>query len=223
MPTPQQVTSTITQLPVWEVDNFGNTKQDGGVMLKTRATPTPTPSGYLQLYSPDGSVLKTIGPSGTVSTIPAQDASGNMTVGGNLTVTGGTITLGADTNVYRGGADTLQTDDYFVMPNGQASGSFSVFGGQPDSLKLGTAGGGIAIKTGTNARMGTSTLVGGTVTVNNTSVTANTVIMAFCQAQAGTPGFLRISTRVAATSFTILSSSGTDTSLVGWILYEPAA
>jgi hypothetical protein len=70
--------------------------------------------------------------------------------------------------------------------------------------------------------MGVSTLVGGTVTVANTSVTANTVIMALCQTPGGTPGFLRVSARVASTSFTLLSSSGTDTSVVGWVMFEPA-
>jgi hypothetical protein len=43
-----------------------------------------------------------------------------------------------------------------------------------------------------------------------------------CQTPGGTPGFLRVSARTAATSFTILSSSGTDTSVVAWLLVEPA-
>jgi hypothetical protein len=39
---------------------------------------------------------------------------------------------------------------------------------------------------------------------------------------AGTPGWLRVSARVAGTSFTITSSSGTDTSTVAWLIAEPA-
>jgi hypothetical protein len=222
VPTPYSVDSTQTSLPVWTVDDSGNTQQSGGLMLATRPTPTPTPAGYVQLYSPDGTVLKTITPSGTTATVPTTNAAGDLTVTGLLTVSpGGTIALGGGVNLYAN-ASNLQTDNFFVMPNGQATGSFSVFGNAAGSLTLGTLGGGIAIKEGANGRMGVSTLVGGTVTVANTSVTANTVIMALCQTPGGTPGFLRVSARVASTSFTLLSSSGTDTSVVGWVMFEPA-
>lgn len=85
-----------------------------------------------------------------------------------------------------------------------------------------TAGKGLCVKEGSNARMGTATLVGGTVTVSNTSVTANTRIFLTSQSDGGTPGWLRVSARSASTSFTITSSSGTDTSTVGWLLVEPA-
>jgi hypothetical protein len=84
------------------------------------------------------------------------------------------------------------------------------------------AGKGYQVKEGSNARMGASVLVGGTVTVSNTSVTANTRIFLTCNTPGGTPGFLRVSARTAGTSFTILSSSGSDTSTVGWFLVEPA-
>lgn len=75
------------------------------------------------------------------------------------------------------------------------------------------------IQTGTNARAGTSTLVGGTVTVTNTSVTANTKVFTQRKTSGGTPGNL-VYTVSAATSFTITSSSGTDTSTVDWYLVE---
>lgn len=128
-----------------------------------------------------------------------------------------------DTNLFRAGPDELATDAYFVMDgSGQSSGTFAVFSGAAAALDLGTAGGGIAITEGANARMGVATLVGGTVVVSNTSVTADTRIFLTCQAPGGTPGFLRVSARTAATSFTILSSSGTDTSVVGWLLMEPS-
>lgn len=84
-----------------------------------------------------------------------------------------------------------------------------------------TAGKGLRIVEGSNARMGIATLVGGTVTVANTSVTANTRIFLTSQVDGGTPGFLRVSTRTASTSFTITSSSVTDTSQVAWLLVEP--
>jgi hypothetical protein len=82
------------------------------------------------------------------------------------------------------------------------------------------AGKGLKIKEGSNARMGTATLVAGTVTVNNTSVTANTRI--FLTEEGTIAAVVRVSARVVGTSFTIMSSSGTDTSKVHWMLVEPA-
>ena len=79
------------------------------------------------------------------------------------------------------------------------------------------------LEDGSNKAMGVATLVGGTVTVNNTKVTANSRIFLTSQADGGTPGALRVSGRVAGTSFTITSSSGTDTSTVAFQILEPDA
>jgi hypothetical protein len=89
-------------------------------------------------------------------------------------------------------------------------------------FRIATAGRGLRVAEGSNAKMGTAVLVAGTVVVSNTSVTANSRIFLTCQTPGGTPGFLRVSARTAGTSFTILSSSGTDTSTVGWMIVEPA-
>ncbi len=72
-----------------------------------------------------------------------------------------------------------------------------------------------------STRSGTATLVGGTVVVSDTATTASSNIQLTCQTPGGTPGFLRVSARTAGTSFTILSSSGTDTSTVGYVVFEP--
>ena len=64
MPTPQQVTSTTTDLVVWEVDNTGNVRQDGGIEFKANPSPEATPAGHMQLYSPDGSGLRIATPDG---------------------------------------------------------------------------------------------------------------------------------------------------------------
>ena len=74
---------------------------------------------------------------------------------------------------------------------------------------------------GANARMGVATLVAGTVTVANTSVTANTRVAPFRQAGGGTLGDLS-ATKINGTSFTITSSSNTDTSTVAWLLIDAA-
>ena len=95
--------------------------------------------------------------------------------------------------------------------------------GTSDSdLIVGLAGKGLRVKEGTNAKMGTSALVAGTVTVANTSVTAVSRIFVTSQADGGTPGWLRVSARTAGTSFTITSSSASDTSTVAWMIVEPA-
>lgn len=77
-------------------------------------------------------------------------------------------------------------------------------------------------KEGTNMNMGAVALVAGVATVNTTQVTANSRIFLQSQVDGGTPGWLRVSARTVSTSFTITSSSNTDTSTVAWWLAEPA-
>ena len=83
----------------------------------------------------------------------------------------------------------------------------------------------LKVKEGTNQRMGTATLVAGTVTVSNTSVTANTRIFLTVQSlgTVAAPKAIAVTARVAGTSFTITSADNTDTSVVAWLLIEPAA
>jgi hypothetical protein len=71
-------------------------------------------------------------------------------------------------------------------------------------------------------RVGSVALVAGVATVSlGTLITPNTLIFLTSQADGGTPGFVRVSSRVDSVSFTITSSSNTDTSTVGWALVEP--
>lgn len=72
-------------------------------------------------------------------------------------------------------------------------------------------------------RVGTATLVAGTATVSlgGSLIGSNTIIQIDSQADGGTPGFLRVSSRIAGTSFTVVSSSNTDTSTFAWSLIEP--
>jgi len=89
-------------------------------------------------------------------------------------------------------------------------------------LSIDTAGKGLGIKSGANARIGTgAVLVGGTVTVNTTAVATGDIIFLSCTAAGGTQGIPRISAIVNATSFTITSSSGTDTSTYSWMIVRP--
>jgi len=78
---------------------------------------------------------------------------------------------------------------------------------------------GLQFKSGANGRVGSLTLSSGTLTVNNSSVTAKTKIMLNRTSTAGTPGFTSV-TYVVGTSFTVTSSSGTDSSTFDYLLYE---
>jgi hypothetical protein len=92
------------------------------------------------------------------------------------------------------------------------------------NLALETAGNGLQIKEGSNATMGTATLVAGTVTVNTNKVTASSRIFLSVQSlgtvAVATP--IAVTARSAGTSFTITSSAITDTSVIAWVILEPA-
>ena len=102
-----------------------------------------------------------------------------------------------------------------------ASGSELISAEDVDKFYMGKAS--PKIVEGSNASMGVATLVGGTKVVPNTKVTANSRIFLMTQTPGGTPGWLQVSARTANTSFTILSSSGTDTSVVAYMIIEPDA
>lgn len=89
-------------------------------------------------------------------------------------------------------------------------------------VRIATAGRGVMVAEGSNAKMGATALTAGAATVSTTAVTANSRIQLTSQVDGGTPGFLRVSARTAGVSFTITSSSGTDTSTVAWLIVEPA-
>jgi len=71
------------------------------------------------------------------------------------------------------------------------------------------------------ARVGKSTLIAGSVTVLNAAIDADTIVFLTNNQNSGTVGSLYISARTPGTSFVISSTSGADTSLVGWELRQP--
>ena len=88
-------------------------------------------------------------------------------------------------------------------------------------LSIDTAGRGVKIKEGANARMGTATLVAGTVVVSTTAVATGDRIFITPVNTGGTAGFLSY-TITNGTSFTVTSSSGTDTRTFNWLIVRPA-
>jgi hypothetical protein len=98
----------------------------------------------------------------------------------------------------------------------------ALFGSSDSDIVANLAGKGFKIKEGSNARMGTATLVAGAVTISNNSITANTRIVVACKTPGGTPGALFVNTVTVGTSFVVHSTSSTDTSVIGYVLFEAA-
>lgn len=95
----------------------------------------------------------------------------------------------------------------------------AIIGGTAPAVASFTA---IKVTEGVNASQGVTTLVAGTITVSNTAVTATSRIFIAAQLDGGTVGFIRVSSRVAGTSFTITSSNALDTSTVAYEIFQPA-
>jgi hypothetical protein len=115
-----------------------------------------------------------------------------------------------------------------VVVNGSltTTGLTTVTGGAGLSAGIGNVdvpqpGAGLKVAEGANAKQGTAVLAAGSVVVADTSVTASSRILLTSNADGGTPGFVRVSARTAGTSFTITSSSATDTSTVAYEIFEP--
>lgn len=101
-----------------------------------------------------------------------------------------------------------------------------IFGKNGDFTSTGNhilpIGKGLVLKTGSNARVGTGTLVGGTLAVANTGVTANSYILV--QDTGGgivaNIGALYIASQTAGTGFTVTSSNAIDTSTFKYVIIE---
>lgn len=107
----------------------------------------------------------------------------------------------------------------YVEPSGevtviatQATGDFVVT----------TAGKGFRIKEGSNAKMGTGTLVAGKATIANTSVTAESRIFLSASGAVAKAGALRLTSQTAKTGFNVESSNAEDVSTFAYEIKEPA-
>lgn len=100
------------------------------------------------------------------------------------------------------------------------SGNVSISAGD---LSIDTAGKTLKIKQGSNACAGVgATLSSGTVTVNTTAVATGDIVLLSCTGAGGTQGIPRISAISSGTSFTITSSSGSDSSTYSWVIVKAA-
>lgn len=141
----------------------------------------------------------------------------------------GWVTTGSSKNPmsFAGSVNKTQTassevSDYIIATQKAGTLTEAVRVTNLGQVVLQESGAGLSIKTGSNCKMGTSTLVGGTVTVSTTAVTASSIIFLTNQNGAGVTGSLSIGTVTAGTSFVINSTSAADTASVGWLIVEPS-
>jgi hypothetical protein len=134
--------------------------------------------------------------------VAGTDAFDRMRIDGGGNVTVGSGAAARDTQYGRTAANT--------------------FGLTGCDLDIVTAGRGLKIAEGSNAKQGLATLSAGSVVVSNTSVTATSRIQLTAQTVSGaaTPQALAVTARTPGTSFTITSASASDTSTVAWEMFE---
>ena len=150
----------------------------------------------------------------------------DVLVSGNdgLRVANGSNEVYLGTTAAQAAVGTLTANSFAVITSGGvsvlvgATGDVSVLSGM---LKVSAVGKGLSITEGANAKMGVAVLVAGSNVVSNTSVTANSRIFLTSQVDGGVIGVVRVTAISAGVSFTITSSSGTDTSTIAYIIVEP--
>lgn len=199
------------------IDSAGNVTATGAV-----TTGTQTVTGVLALSSAQAvsgvlQITNTVDNASDGTIHMEQFDSTSRAIG--IRVTGEAqqrFLLGTDGTVGWGAGVTAR--DTFLGRT--AAGVLSVTGGT--SFSVTTAGQGLRVAEGSNAKQGTAVLTAGAVVVANTSITAASRIFLTSQADGGTPGWLRVSARTPGTSFTITSSSASDTSTVAYQIFEVA-
>ena len=181
------------------------------------------------------------------NTIIGQGSGTALTTGSSNTILGqgsGTGLTTSSGNIFLGYASglrsTTQSNELFIDNQDRTSYAlqqsnsliYGTFNATPSSqtlrtnsqftatygVSVSTAGYGLTVKSGSNAKIGTATFTAqNTVTVNTTAVTANSLI--FVTGQDGTDAFA-VGNKIAGTSFDIVHSSGNVTATVAWMIVE---
>lgn len=188
-------TTVVGRIVVWDDTVGGSIAQAGGLgFSNVYGTNDPTITAPSSLTVQISSSDHTYFTSSTLNIVGSRNLIWNTNGGGDI----GTNSGNRPRWIYSNGGFSAKGDHYYQ----DAVGKSMIF------------------TTGTNAKIGTSaTLVGGTVTVNTTAVGANSMVILNKTAAGGIEGFVRVSVS-AGTSFTITSSSGTDTSTFDWFIIE---
>ncbi|MEU9323183.1 glycosyl hydrolase family 28-related protein [Streptomyces canus] len=215
----------LTNNPSWAIQptgsvavlEYGNRILTGSTVQGYISDPTKVPNNLGgNLNIPSGSQLN-VGASGSSASVAILRAAG--------TDTAVSTRVGAETasRFFFNASGSLQWN------SGSASTDVQLERGAANrldlllaDLRIGTAGRGLRVAEGSNAKMGTATLTAGAVTVSTTAVTANSRIFLTSQSGTTNAGFLSVSTRTAGTSFAIASSNASDARTVAWMIVEPA-
>lgn len=191
---------------------YGPSSAEGVTVNSSGAITAFNATYYLNYYSTGGVDICN---GGGTCTIHGALALGTITVSGTPTFSGAVVFSGGPSFTKTVGGISA------TFSAGVTVGNNSTIAG---NLTLTTAGNGFLVKEGSNATMGAATLSGGTVTVSTTKVTASSRIFLTVQSL-GTvtaPKAIAVTGRSAGTSFTITSADATDTSVVAWLIVEPA-
>lgn len=150
--------------------------------------------------------------------VAVSDGGTGQTSLANVTGTANQVVVSGGTGRVIGGNVALS------LPQDIHSSATPTFAGETlnGNLTFGTAGNGILVKEGTNATMGTATLVNGTVIAATTKVTASSRIQLTAQDGTANIGSLWVSGRNVGQDFTISSTNILDSRLVAWVIVEPA-
>lgn len=224
------------------------TQLDGSAAVGTVTFSTSQPliDGTGDVVIPKGSVVATLDETGAFTVdLPATDDSDVSPTGFTYRVIeeftspkvsrSYSVSLpSADTDVDISELEPVDevgaVSTYLQKSGGTMTGALTLSGSGSNlsvggNLTVATAGKGLQVKEGSNAKMGTATLVTGTKVVSTTAVTASSRIFITTQSL-GTvtaPKVIAVTARTAGTSFTLTSTDNTDTSVVAWMLVEPSA
>jgi hypothetical protein len=153
-----------------------------------------------------------------LSTLTAGTGIGIVNSSGHITINNTAIAFGSITNNYLAlfsGSSPTPTLANSVM---QYDGTRTLCS---SPLAVTTIGNGIQVKEGTNGKQGTGRLTAGSQTIANSSLTSTSRIFVSRTAAGGTLGHLSVAWTVG-TSFTVTSSSSTDTSSYCYEIIEAA-
>jgi hypothetical protein len=137
--------------------------------------------------------------------------SGVSAAGIEAALAGGTIGGGLAVN----GGLTLASGDFHVNEGAIFSGTIETFSA---NIQVKTAGYGITIAEGANAKLGSGTLSGGTVTIANTSVTAASIIFLTDTSNGANLGVLSVGVITAGDGFVVNSSNALDSGTFNFLI-----
>ena len=165
---------------------------------------------------------------GNLGTAFAKGAGASSAINGTGSTAAGTFSFAFGNTAIATNNGSVVWGDSNASPNVDSAANqfnltfasgYRLFGG---SVNVNTAGKGLAVAEGSNAKQGVVTLSSGIGVVANNSVTANSRIH-YAGQDTNVTGFLNITARSTGSGFTITSSVLSDSGVVAYEIFEPAA